>query len=511
MSDAVPKRFAASLAANLLRAGVSVVSSLLLARWLGPLDYGRMAFLIASLLAVRALLDLGTSAAFFTFLSQRPRSRRFVALYWRWVGLQFLFSFVAIGLVLPDDWIGSIWKGEGRGLVLLAFVAAFMQGTVWPIAAQMAEAQRETIRAQRLGICATVFHLLVVLLLWWAAELTLPLLFGAMALEWAVAAWVAAQLYRGADESDGEVSAQGGDTLGSVWSEFWRYCLPFVPYAWLGFAHDFADRWMLQHWGGAAEQAYYAVAYQVAAVALLATTSILQIFWKEIAEAHHLKDMRRVQALYSRASRGLYFVGAVVAGGLLPWASELLEILLGKAYVAGALTLGLMFLYPVHQSLGQIGGSMLLATGRTRIQVILGLSFMASSLVVAYVMMAPADAPVPGFGLASKGLAYKMLLLQLLQVNILAWFIARAFGWEYDWKYQIVGLALAVGTGFLAKGAAIALVPAPVPSAMALAGALYLVAIVSVLYLMPWVAGTKRSELQGLARNMLVRPAERTR
>jgi len=510
VADTVPRRFAASLVGNLLRSGVSLVSALLLARWLGPSDYGRMAFLFASLVAVRALLDMGTSAAFFTFLSQRSRGKRFVSLFWRWVGLQFLFSFMIIGFVLPEDWVGSIWKGEGRGLVVLAFVAAFMQGTVWPIASQMAEAQRETIRAQRLSICVTMLHLGVILVLWWAAELTLPVLFGAVAVEWGFAGWFAARLYRSRVESVGDPAVEPGDTVRSVWREFWRYCLPFVPYAWLGFAHDFADRWMLQHWGGAAEQAYYAVAFQFAAVALLATTSILQIFWKEIAEAHHRQDALRVQTLYFKATRGLYFVGAVTAGALLPWAGEILEILLGKAYIGGALTLSLMFLYPVHQSMGQIGGSILLATGRTKIQVILGLSFMASSLVVAYFMMAPRDAVVPGFGLASEGLAYKMLLMQVLQVNILAWFIARAFAWKFDWNFQIVGLALTVLAGWLAKGAATAFA-LPVPAAMVVAVAFYVAMVAGGVYLMPWVAGTKRSELQSFAKYLFVGAPERAK
>jgi O-antigen/teichoic acid export membrane protein len=511
VADTIPRRFAASLVGNLLRSGVSLVSALLLARWLGPSDYGRMAFLFASLLAVRALLDMGTSAAFFTFLSQRPRGKRFVSLFWRWVGLQFLFSFVVIGLLLPDDWVGSIWKGEGRALVLLAFVAAFMQGTVWPIASQMAEAQRETVRAQRLSICVTVLHLGVVLVLWWAAELTLPVLFGAVAVEWGLAGWFAARLYQSRVESAGDIALRPADTVRSVWREFWQYCLPFVPYAWLGFAHDFADRWMLQHWGGAAEQAYYAVAYQFAAVALLATTSILQIFWKEIAEAHHRQDELRVQTLYFKATRGLYFVGAVTAGALLPWAGEILEILLGKAYIGGALTLSLMFLYPVHQSMGQIGGSILLATGRTKIQVTLGLSFMSSSLVVAYFMMAPRDAVIPGFGLASEGLAYKMLLMQVLQVNILAWFIARTFEWKFDWNFQIVGLALTVLAGWLSKEAATVFVALPLLAAMVVAAAFYAAMVAGMLYLAPWIAGTKRAELQGFARHLFVRPAERAR
>ena len=493
MPHTIRKRFAASLAANILRSGISFSTGMLLARWMGPEDYGRMAFLLASFLAVRQLLDMASSSAFFTFLSRGPRSQRFVSLYWRWVGIQFFVVVLVVGLLFPDEWIGGIWKGEGRSLVVLAFGATFMQSTIWQIASQMAEAQRETIRVQRLNTLVVLIHLGVVLSLWWAGQLAIPLLFAALALEWGFGGWLAARLYRGQAEL-AESERGSTDTVASVWAEFWRYCLPFVPYAWLGFAHDFGDRWMLQHWGGAAEQAYYAVAGQFAAVALLATASILRIFWKEIAEAHHRQDHARVERLYLKASRGLYFVGAVVAGGLLPWAREILQLTLGAAYAGGAATLMMMFLYPVHQSMGQIGGTMLYATGHTRIQVVLGLAFMASSLVVAYFMMAPVDAAIPGLALASEGLAYKMVIMQLVQVNIMAWFISRVFRWKYDWRYQITGLVLAVAAGWLAK---IIVTGWGEPDLIAMVASvpIYLTLVFVLLYSIPSLVGAEKEEI----------------
>jgi O-antigen/teichoic acid export membrane protein len=107
----IRKRFAASLAANILRSGISFSTGMLLARWMGPEDYGRMAFLLASFLAVRQLLDMASSSAFFTFLSRGPRSQRFVSLYWRWVGIQFFVVVLVVGLLFPDEWIGGIWRG----------------------------------------------------------------------------------------------------------------------------------------------------------------------------------------------------------------------------------------------------------------------------------------------------------------------------------------------------------------------------------------------------------------
>ena len=74
MTSSVRGRFAFTLGANFFRAGLNFTTGMLLARWLEPTRYGNMAFLLGTFLGVRQLLDLGSSSAFFTFLSQRPRT-----------------------------------------------------------------------------------------------------------------------------------------------------------------------------------------------------------------------------------------------------------------------------------------------------------------------------------------------------------------------------------------------------------------------------------------------------
>lgn len=494
-------RFAVSLIANILRSGISFATGLLLARWLGPQDYGRMVFLLASFMAFRQFLDMGSSTAFFTFLSQRQRSDRFVVIFGYWVGLQFLLSLALVYWALPDSMIERIWVGESRTMLVLALLATFMQGTVWNLASQMAEASRETVRVHRLNMLVVLIHLGVVLSLWWLDQLAIPLIFAALAVEWALASWLAARMYRTLRQAQ-EIGGEKFDTLRSVWYEFIGYCLPLIPYTWLGFAHDFADRWMLQNWGGASEQAYYGVAQQFAAIALLATSSILRIFWKEVAEAHHTGNIQRVERLYSKVSRMLFFVGAALAGGLLPWAGEILRITVGDAYAGGTVTLMLMFLYPVHQSMGQIGGAMLYATGHVRVQVILGTVFMTTGLITAYFMLAPADAPISGLGLASQGLAWKMVAIQLIAVNIVAWFIARLFKWKFDWIYQFAGLLGCSGLGWLAYAVVTHLNTRGVPviGQMALAAIFYAGLVFAMLYALPWLAGLSRGELEGYVR-----------
>ncbi len=501
MSTSIRTRFTASFLANCLRSLIAFLTGLLLARWLGPVDYGRMVFLLASFAAFRQLLDMGTSNAFFTFLSQRPRSVRFIRIFWGWVAVQFALSLVVVSLLLPDTLVSQVWVGESRTLVALALMASFMQGLVWTSASHMAEASRETVRLQRLNTVIVLVHLGVLVALWFWGLLAIPLVFLALTIEWGIAGRLAFRLYR-VQEALPQGEQDEIESPRTILREFFTYCGPMIPYVWLAFVHDFADRWMLQHWGGAAEQAYFGVAQQFALVALLATSSIMGVLWKEVAEAAHRHDNQRLHYLYSGASRILYFVAAATVCGLLPWSGTLLKLTLGDGYTGGTLTLMLMLLYPVHQSLGQVCGTLLYATANVRLQVRLNLLVMTVSLIVTYFMLAPPDAFISGFGMKSQGLAWKMIVIQVLSVNLLRWFIARKYRWEFDWTFQAIVLILCASLGWathqLATVALADVRSIVVQMLVALAG--YGASLLLVIFRWPKLIGLSRSDIEKLIR-----------
>ena len=146
MPASVKKRFAVSFASNALRAGLSFLAGLVVARGLGPGDYGRLMFLLGSFVSIKSLLDLGTSNAFYTFISQAKRPLRYYSFYLLWLAVQFLVTAAAVALLLPDSVVRGMWVGEGRGIILLAFAASFFQQQLWQTVNQIAEAARKTVR-----------------------------------------------------------------------------------------------------------------------------------------------------------------------------------------------------------------------------------------------------------------------------------------------------------------------------------------------------------------------------
>lgn len=499
-ATSIKTRLLVSVGSNALRAAITFATNLLIARALRPSAYGELMFLLGSFIALRPLLDMGASTAFFTFLSQRARARGFYLMYFGWLACQFALALLLIGVLLPQSLFDRIWLGHDRGLVMLAFVASFMQQQAWQTVGQVGEAARKTVAVQSLNMLVALVYIGSVALLAALATVRVETILELLIAQYVLAVLFASWRLRGSAAPSAAPFAPA-----AALREYWDYCRPLIALSLVSFAFDFADKWLLQRFGGAVQQGYFQVANQIAAISLLATASILNVFWKEIAAAWAERDTERVARLYRRVNRGLVMMGAILTGFLLPWARPLVAIVLGESYLPGWPVLAIMLLYPIHQSMGQIGGTMLYASGQTQRYMQVSAVVMLASIPLSYLALAPASgALVPGLGLAAAGLAGKMVLLGIVSVNVQAWVIGRACGWKLDWVFQAVGIPLMIAFGYAAKFLAgllwevdsirVADLAAPVSAA----GLVYVALVALALRQWPWLVGMERGELRAL-------------
>lgn len=496
-------RFLVSVGSNGIRALLGFISGVLIARGLNPSGYGDLMFLIGSFVAIRSLLDMGSSSAFYTFLSRHARGRRFYLFYFAWLALQFLITLSLLAVLVPSDIFEMVWLGHDRKIVIIAFLAAFMQQQVWQMVSQIGESMRKTVKVQLLNLVVAITYLAMVFFLLvsgrMSAENTLLLII----LLYSIASLLAYRMLR--EHQSGPVEAEG--TLRQIAREYSVYCKPLIALSFVNFLYHFADKWLLQKYGGATQQGYFQIASQFANVSLLATASILSVFWKEIAASWAKQDHQRVAMLYHKVSRGLVILGAVMTGLLLPWSKQIVVIALGQPYAHAWPVLAVMLLYPIHQSMGQIGGTMFLASGNTKKYMVVSTAMMLISIPLSYLVLAPENQEwVPGFEMGAIGIAIKMVVVGVISVNIQAWVISRYSGWKFDWLFQVVGISLMIGLGYLAhnliglmwnvegigKGALVAL--------MILSGIIYAFFVMMAIWLFPWLAALERKQIIALFR-----------
>lgn len=508
--NSIRKRFLFSAGANIARAAVSLAVGLLVARGLGPADYGNLAYLLGSFWAIRALLDMGSSSAFYTFIAQRGRSCHYYFVYFGWVAFQFLFSVALVAVLLPSAVVDRFWLGQDRELILLALLATFLQNQVWQTVVQLHEAERKTIRIQLAGLAIILIHLALVALMLLGHWLSVRAVLWAIVGEYFIAAvWLSITLRHSGGPSEPTLMGKdgGNDSLGSVVQAYFRYCRPMAVIAVFSFCYEMADRWLLQHYGGARQQGFYQIAAQLSTVSLLATTSVMNIFWKEIAEASERGDHARVVALHQKTTHLLVFVASVVSCFLAPWAEQLVDVLLGQAYHAAWPVLFLMLFYPIHQAMGQINGTLFMATARNTIYMKITVAGLLIGIPISYLLVAPVEGGVPpGLDLGAMGLAIKIVGLNIIFVNIQSWMIARHYSAGFKWRYQILIIFALLSLGYLSRysvewivSGLLQLTAAPSMffglGEVVLSGLIYLTLVAAVVMHSPRIAGLDKNEL----------------
>ena len=443
-------RFKSSLLANSFRAALTALTSIYIAKKLLPFGYGDLMFLLGSFVAIRSLLDMGSSSAFYTLISKKNRSYLFFKTYFIWIIFQFFIAATFIFILIPRHIFDSLWLGHNKLVTFIAFSACFIQQQVWQTMIQIAESMRLSSTIQKLNFLISGVYLLILVSTAFFSSLNIEkvlliLLFSyffALIIGWNLLKNKLFLTFRKNKET----------SINRIYIEFYKYCKPLFYLSIISFLYDFLDKWMLQKFGGSQQQGFFQISSQFASICLIATTSILSIYWKEVAHSHHKKQMSHIQNLYLKTTKRLFFFGCFLAGSAIPWTKELIYSFLGPAYSESWLVLSIMFIYPITQSVGQIGGSTLLATANTRKVMQLASITMLISIPMSYFLLAPINFNyLPGMHLGAVGLAIKFVLLGFFSVNLQAYIISNLFKWNFEWKFQFVSIILMVINGYLSK------------------------------------------------------------
>jgi O-antigen/teichoic acid export membrane protein len=496
----VQSRFTFSFLSNGLRGLLTVATSVIIARGLGPDDYGVFTFLFGSFLAFRVLLGMGSENAFYTFLSQKVQTKQFFIFYFCWQVIQLLLPILMIGLLLPETWVDWIWLHQERGVIILVFVAVFIKQNAWQTLVFVAESFRLTNKIQTWSLIISAIHLVALLLLWRFSTISLIPIICITIVEYLIAlvlAWRGfGTLFPGDLDFDWK----------ELWWKYYKYCLPLAIFSVLGFGNGFADNWLLQNYGGPVQQAFFGISQQMSVVVLLASSSFINIFWKEISEAQHQGNQERLKLLYQKSIKLFFFIGASICGFLIPWSKEIISLFLGETYLECNSVLAIMLLQPIFASLGQISGAFLLATSQTKAQVKLGSIVLGISIPLSFFIQANENSFLPGLSLGAVGMALKYVGFTAIGANLFNWWIAKSHGWKIEWRFQLIGLSGFLAIGWLAYQVPLHVMPVIELNMYLHAGIallFYIILAVGFLLSFPEVAGLTRKDIVTIPQKLL--------
>ena len=423
--DGLLSRYAVRLLGGAIALPLNIVIQAIGNRYIGPAGVGVFSYSVGVFTDILAFVDSGLGVAYYRKLCAEPANKAWVVFFSRLV-IALIFVFIA-SLVLFETlgWGHRLWRGIPLNYVSLGAAVALLTWLVSLVGkasdahglTRKTEISRVVVRVVLLGFMlgvATlsgmtlhyffVLHLaaLVVLLLVWIVQVEragLP-------------------FFRLAPLAAEEARRERVDLQ--------KFVFPLFAYSAVGMAGGLLDRWLLLSSAGETQQGFYAVGLQLGALCFVFTSALTQLLVGEYTRAVAQGDLERLRRLFQDSVGSLYVVASFLGMFCAANVTAVLAISGGDKLRGAETAVAILCLYPLHQTYGQLSGSLFLAAGESQRYSRIGISTTLIGMIVSGVLVAKS-----ALGLGAVGLAAKMVAVQLLLVNIQLFLNARSLGLSF--------------------------------------------------------------------------------
>ena len=433
-------RYLITLLSSIVRAGLNFYVSIKVANHLLPELYGSYQYILSVSTAVLLFVNLNTENAFFTFISKRKRHFKFYLTYFVWQAFQIIFVFLIL-IILDRRIYDLIFTNIDVSLVFLAMGALFFNCNIQSTCNHLIESIRKTHFSQILIVAIALIHVFIVSMLIYFETLTIRIIFQVLLFEYFLYSSIVIILLK---KHNSKFLSNEIFSLRDTLAKFYIYCRPLFVLALVGFLHSFVDRWLIQNYVGTEGQAYFSISMQFSALTMLVTSSILRVFWKEIAESIERNDLEKTRKYFVVVSEHLFMITCVISSVLFFYSEHLLRYLYTDIYAGAATVFKLMMLYPIVQSMGQLYSVFFLATEQTRLfkSISIGVSILSIAIAILFL----SDLAL-GFGV--EGIAIKLLMMGTMSCLILEFYIGKYIQSPISYSFRFKFLFMSFCAAFL--------------------------------------------------------------
>lgn len=444
LEDSLKKRYVIKLVSNIVNGLINIVLVAIVPKSLGPVAFGQFNYLQQFFSQLINFLDAGSSMAFFIKLSANTERQELIRFYFgvSFVLLCLLFvmsSVIRISdfsiLFLPDIPSEYLYFGAWFG-----FLTWFTQ-----IYIKISDAFALSVSVELIKVFHKIISMLLLIGLVYgmAFDLSIYFYFNYMAL---VSFLVIVSILF----IKKEIFTQNLFILKCdyqrIMIEFIHFCSPLVVFNIIGIGAGVFDIWLLQKLGGSIQSGFYGLAYSIAAMCFLFTSAMTPIITREFAKSHEEHDIENIKKLFNRYIPMLYSVSAYFAVFIAFQSEKLIEIFTDEKFKDASIVLMVMAFYPIHQTYGQLSGSLFFATNKTHLYKNIGLvsSFIGVVLTLIFLYVLKLEA---------LGLACKMVLVQIISVTIQLYFNCKFLNisMRYFLKHQLYSISFFIVCAFLTQ------------------------------------------------------------
>lgn len=444
MEDSLKKRYLIKLFSNIVNGLINIILVAIVPKALGPVAFGQFNYIQQFFSQMIAFLDAGTSMAFFTKLSAKTGRKELLTFYALFSIFILFILFLICYLILFFDYSNTFLPDIP---IKYLYFGAWFGFMTWltQIYIKISDAFALTISVELVKVFHKIASMFLLLLMvsYMTFDLSIYFYFNYISL-------VSFLLIISILFAQKNIFTRSLFTLRFnckiIIAEFIHFCSPLVVFNIIGVSAGLFDIWILQKLGGSIQSGFYGLAYSIAAMCFLFTSAMTPIITREFSKYYENKDMENIKKLFYRYIPMLYSIAAYFSVFVAFQSENLIDIFTDEKFKDAYLVLMVMAFYPIHQTYGQLSGSLFFATNKTHLYKNIGLisSFIGFILTLVFIYFLKFEA---------LGLAWKMVIAQIVGVNIQLYFNCKFLNisMSYFVKHQFYSVLFFIGCAFLVQ------------------------------------------------------------
>lgn len=494
--DSLNKRYLFKIFSKIATAPLTLIVQSILPRGLGPELYGKYIFQTNIFQQVINFFDSGTSLAFYTGLSKNLKDKGIIRFYGGYSISATLIVLLATSLIFLLNQGQNIFPGQE---VAYIYMAIFFTAITWwsEIIYKIIDAYGFTTTGEKILIYQKVISVIFLIFIYYFDLITLANIFiYNYIILFILIAWWTRCLYKNNVFIFNIPKLKLSENKIKL-NFFWKYSSPLVVFSFFGMIVAFFDNWLLMKIAGPVQQGFFGLAFKLSSISFMFTGAMTQLITREFSIAHSNNDKKHLATLFSKYIPLLYLVTTFLSVFFIVYADLFTKWFGGAAFIKGVLPIAIMLFYPIHQTYGQLSGSLFYSTGQTKLYRNIGMFMMPIGVIGTWVALAP----ISNFGLqlGAFGLALKTIIIQFIAVNIQLYFNTKYLGLsfvKFFWHQVYVLLVLLI-FAYLSKLCLSFLINSEILS-FALSSIIYMIFILIFIYIFPQsvsLTKAKRNEL----------------
>jgi len=496
--DSLKKRYAYKLFTNFWGMGMGMITLGMTPRALGPAMYGSYSFLTNFFSQLMNFFDVGTSTGFYSKISYRQREHSLITFYFSFMFILALAVFLFLAAAFATSLDKFLWPGQLRIFILLA--ACFgLFSWISNVLNKITDAYALTIKAEMAKVVRLTIGTIFIVLLFSLSRLNILTLFILQLCILLIIIISFLLIINRKVKIKDLIRPMPWQMVKGYIVEFYKYSHPLLAYALVGLIIGLLDRWLLQVFAGSEQQGFYGLSYTIGSFCFMFTLAMQPLFMRELSILNGNRDYDKMAELFRRYIPLFYFIAAYFSCFIAINAGNVTSIIGGGKYGSAILPIAIMAFYPMHQTYGQLSGSVYYATERTSLYRNIGISMMFVGLPLTYILIAPTA--YLGLSMGAIGLALKMVVLQLMAVNVQLYFNSKMLKLNY-WKYvlhQLTVPTILVLIAFIIRSSlGLFMTGGNILFSFVISGAIYTMFAALAIYCFPMIIGMRRPEMMGI-------------